>query len=315
MYQHLCGFIPDESAVAEFCKTQAMPLFTGGAPRGNKPVLLYEFYRHIAGEDDLGAQGIGDCVSWGFKHLVDFGSCVEIYREIEELSKKYEFNDPKLKLEIDAKLYGFQMSSSEVIYGLSRVEIGGQRRSFSDGSRGPWGAQAIYKYGTISYRKLKELGHGDKYDPRRAKEWGAYGLPDNLEPTAAQHKVETISLVTNFNDYAHLCESGYGTAICSNMGFENGPRGVTLRDAQGFATPRRNWSHCMFLAGVRYDRPGALCINQWPLGAFAGPLVLNQPKNSFWIDEKYVNEILAQRESWTASGHKGYPLRRLDYKF
>lgn len=313
---HLSGWREDPDEVNRLCATMPQPCFMNGTPKGNDPVLLYEIYREIAGEDDLAYQGIGDCVSWGFKHLVDYIQATEIHREINDLSAIQGLKGDDLKEATEKKLYGFQMSASEPIYGLSRVEVGGQRGSYSDGSVGAWAAKAIQQYGTLSYKRLAELGQGGVYDAKRAKEWGAKGLPDALEPEAFKHVVGTTSLVTNFNDAAHLVENGYGIAVCSNVGFENGGRGSqTLRDEQGFASPRGRWNHCMFFNAVRYDRPGLCLVNQWPPAAFAGPLALNQPKNSFWVDEKVVNLMLGQRDSWTASGHRGYPLRPLTYRF
>lgn len=310
--KQLCGWSEDQDEVNRLAATMPQPCFFGGEPKGTNPVLLYDIYREIAGEDDLAAQAIGDCVSWGFKHLVDYIQATEIHREINDLKKHLKGAD--LQEATEAKLYQFQMSSSEVIYGLSRVEVGGGRIR-GDGSVGAWAAKAIQEYGTISYKRLGELGQSDKYSGQRARDWGSRGLPNDLEPEAFKHIVGTTSMVTNFKDAAHLIENGYGVAVCSDVGFENGGGGRTQRDDQGFATARGTWNHCMYFAAVRYDRPGLCLINQWPLGAFAGPLVLNQPKNSFWVDERTVDRMLGQRDSWTASGHRGYPLRPMTYRF
>jgi hypothetical protein len=314
--EHLHGWLNRPDEVLTQCATMPIPIFRDGSPKGNEPVLLYDIYREIAGGDDLGVQQIGDCVSWGWKHLVDYTQAVEIYREIKDLSAKQGLNGDDLREATQAKLYTFEMSCSEAIYGLSRVEIGGQRGSRSDGSVGAWAAKAVTKYGTISYKELIRQGLDGTYSGSRAKQWGAQGLPDNLEPTAAKHIIATTSLVTNFADAAHLIENGYGIAVCSNVGFENAGRGSqTLRDAQGFASPRGRWDHCMFFNAVRYDRPGLCLVNQWPEAAFAGPLGLNQPKNSFWVDERVVNTMLGQGDSFTASSFAGYPLRPLTFRF
>lgn len=311
----LCGWQEDQNEVARIQRTLSYPIFMDGVAAGNEPVLLYKIVREIAGGDDLGVQGIGDCVSWGNARLVNYTSAIEIYRQIHAVKQDeaYAAGDPAAKQLIQGLLFEYQAAATEVIYALSRVEVGGQRGSYSDGSVGAWAAKAIHEWGTMSYRLLGQKGLGDKYDARRAKQWGATGLPDTLEPSAAEHKIQTISQVTTFRDAAALIESGYGVAVCSNVGFENGPGRVTLRDAQGFAKPAGRWDHCMFFAGVRYDRPGLCLVNQWPLGAFAGPLALDQPKNSFWVDERYVDVMLGQRDSWTASQLNGYPIRKLTY--
>jgi hypothetical protein len=316
MYGELLGgWREDPSEVSRIQSKLRYPIYQDGVVRGNDPVLLYTIVREIAGGDDLGVQGIGDCVSWGNARLVNYTSAIEIYRQIHMIkqSEAYAAGDPAALAAVKSALFEYQAAATEVIYALSRVEVGGQRGSYRDGSVGAWAAKAIHDFGTMSYRLLGQKGLGDKYDAQRAKQWGALGLPDTLEPSAAEHKIQTVSMVTNFKDAAALIESGYGVAVCSNVGFENGSRGVTQRDAQGFATPRGRWDHCMFFAGVRYDRPGLCLVNQWPLGAFAGPLALDQPKNSMWVDERYVNTMLAQRDSWTASNLNGYPIRKLTY--
>lgn len=315
MSSELCGWVDDKEQVAEHVSQMPIPCFFNGVPKGNENVLLYEIYREIAGEDDLAAQGIGDCVSWGWKHLTDFTQAVEIKREINELVTVHNLSGDDLKQETAKKLFQFEMTASEVIYALSRVEIGGGKIR-GDGSVGAWAARAVTEYGTLSYKQLERSGQGGTYDPNRARNWGARGLPDTLEPESKKHILATTSQVRNFSDAAALIESGYGVAICSDVGFENARNGSqTLRDEQGFASARGTWNHCMFGSAIRYDRPGICIINQWPPGAFAGPLGLNQPKNSFWVDERTINTMLSQGDSFTASRYNGYPMRPLTYRF
>jgi hypothetical protein len=303
MFPELCGWTENQQEVENVCRSILMPFYQAPAPK-KVDSLLYQFYRKIRGSDDLAFQGIGDCVSWGFMHLVDYIQAIEIYRDIEENTTPDQD-------------YGFEDTATEVIYALSRHEIG-RDQIRGDGSVGAWAAKAISEIGTISRPQLERtlgLGQG-KYSAQRAREWGRSGLPDDLEPIAKQHKIETVSLVSSVNDAAWHLEQGNPIAVCSNILFENGSNGETRRDKQGFATPRGKGGHCMAVIGIRWgQRPGACILNQWPPSAFSGPLDLDQPENSFWIELDILEKMLAQGDSWTASTFKGYPVRPLTFKF
>lgn len=246
-----------------------------------KEVLLYEAYRRALNRDPIkGPQGIGDCVSWATASFVNHLSAIEILNgEAEE----------------------FQEAATEVIYALSRVEIGGQRGSFSDGSTGIWAMKALQTKGTLSRKYLQErIGKGD-YDKNRAKQWGASGLPDELEPDALKHLVKTVSFVKSFEQAASAIQNGYPVVVCSDQGFS------MTRDSRGFAAPRGTWYHAMLFNAVRFDRPGLCCMQSWGANVPDGPLDKGQPDNSFWVDAKVADRMLAQGDSFTGSQFDGYP--------
>jgi len=179
---------------------------------------------------------------------------------------------------------------------MARVDIGGQRGSFSDGAVGAWAAKAVSTIGTVD-RDL--VG---PYDGQRAKSWGARGVPDTIKSQAGQHKVTTVSLIQTYEELEDALANGYPVTVCSNQGF------TLQRDQDGFCRPKGSWGHCMLIVGVRADsRPGACIFQSWGSEMPSGPLGLDQPPNSFWAERDVVSSMLAMQDSWALSQFEGYP--------
>ena len=103
--------------------------------------------------------------------------------------------------------------------------------------------------------RFDDLTH---FDPRRARDWGRAGLPDDLEPEARQHLVRTVSLVRTFAEARAALANGYPVAVCSGQGFS------MTRDRDGFCAPRGQWNHCMcFIGATGGRRPGLCCLQSW----------------------------------------------------
>mgnify|MGYP000892100098 CR=1 FL=1 len=261
----------------------------------SKEVLGYDLYRKVIGTDiDAGPQGIGDCVSWGFAGGVDYIQAVQIANILKDNNLlDTTVNDPARKAIVDQ----FQQIATEATYALSRVEVGKQINSYSDGSTGIWGSLSVTKWGVLSRKYLEDtLGPNQgKYNPNRAKQWGAKGLPDNLEPKAKQHLIKSSAPVTSFDEAAASIQNYYPVIICSNRGF------TLQRDNQGFCKPQGTWYHCMKAIGVRWDRPGLLMLQSWGTKNPEGPLYKEQPGNSFWIDASVADYMLSQKDSYNMS--------------
>jgi len=312
------GWVQNPAEVERVMKGLAVPLFGAAAPSldENKDVYLWETVRKVLNQDaPKGPQKIGDCVSWGWSNLVNYVQCVEIYKQLHsknllQLPDKDLFQGTLLDYnnlvdDRQAILEEYQETATEVIYALSRVEVGGQRGSYSDGSVGAWAAEAVTKWGTLSRKYLESKGLGGAYDPNRAKKWGAQGLPDNLEPDAKQHLIKTVSQVKSFREAAAAIQNGYPVAVCSNQGF------TMTRDGQGFCRPQGTWAHCMLFVGVRWDRPGLCCSQSWGPNTPDGPRDKDQPDNTFWVDDKTCDRMLSQDDSFTGSQFDGYPAQDL----
>lgn len=296
------GWVKNEREVEKHLPTLPGPIF-GGMGDADKEVFLWDVVRKVIGSDlPKGPQGIGDCVSWGSGNFVNTTSCVQIFNKLKSANLLHsDFEDPQRQAIVEE----YQETATESIYALSRVEVGGQRGSYSDGSTGIWAMKALSLYGTLSRKYLEKKGLGGKYDKNRAKDWGAKGLPDALEPDARQHLVKSVSLIRSYEEARTAIQNGYGVVVCSDQGF------TMTRDRQGFCSPRGTWYHCMFFCANRNDRPG-LCLSQsWGGMVPDGPLDKGQPDNTFWVDANVVDRMLRQGDSYTGSQFDGYPAQDL----
>lgn len=295
------GWEDSPSEVEKVWNSMPTPFFSAPAP-DDRDQHNHLIFRDMTGAwHDEGPQMIGDCVSWGNARLVDYTSVLEAYLDLEG--------------KIDAPNYVYEQAATEVIYALSRVEVGGGRIR-GDGSVGAWAAKALTDYGWISRKELDRLGIGGTYSGQRAKQWGASGLPNNLEPNAFKHTLADMTPVRSFNEAAYHLQNYRVVAVCSNVGFENGPNGTTQRDAQGFARPRGSWPHCMTVVSVRMGRrPGGLMTNQWPPSMVIGPMGdVEIPPCSWWVDADVLDAMFRQGDSFTGTKVKGYPARQLTWR-
>lgn len=286
-FNNLGGWRHDPEEVARALAGMPRPLFAASAPGlarsgAGKTVLLYKAFKDVNGGQyiDYPAQTIGDCVSHGFGHGVDLLGAVQI-----SIGKKAE---------------EFKQTATEAIYGMARVDIGGERGSYSDGAVGAWAAKAVSTIGTVDRDVV------GPYDGKRAKDWGARGVPSDIKQKAAEHKVQTTSLVTTFEELEDALANGYPVTVCSNQGF------TLTRDSDGFCRPRGRWGHCMLIVGVRNDTKSGACIFQsWGSDVPSGPLALDQPPNSFWAERSVVESMLSMQDSWSLSSFEGYPTQVL----
>lgn len=298
----LCGWVPPERrsvAVAEvveqffaslktvFFGDCAAPLRDSGA---GKVVLLHKYLEAAnGGTFPVNRQTIGDCVSHGWAKGVEVLMAVEILLNGEREQFK-------------------GLVATEGIYGSSRVEVGGGRLGNSDGSLGSWAAKAVKNYGTLQRQKY---GSHDltTYSGRKAKDWGYRGLPDELEDISREHPVETVSLVTTYEEARDAIANGYPVPVCSNQGFSS------QRDRDGFARPSGSWAHCMVFVSAddEFKRPGLLCVNSWGTDWISGPKRHDQPDGSFWVDADTCNRMLRGKDSFAVSNFKGYPSRKIDH--
>lgn len=310
---HLMGWHRDDRERDRVWSQMPTPFFYAPAPDPDTDAFNHEIVFQLLGDFlNPGPQAIGDCVSWGWGHLTDFTQLMMIADQIDE--KVSAGSD--IEIATADAMIEYQETCTEATYALSRVEVGGRRLGRSDGSLGAWAAEAAVRFGSISRIEVAKFGFSPNYSGQRANEWGYDGLPDLLEPAAKMHTVQDATPVLSFNSAAWHLQNRRGIAICSDVGFENGPQGTTLRDKDGFASPRGKWPHCMFLMSVRMGRrPGCLCVNQWPAQMVQGPEGPTKlPPCSWWIDADVVDLILKQNDSYTVTGYKGYPARKLTWR-
>lgn len=274
-FQHLCGWrgVDDlQRSLAAGTRTfsqAAGHLMTAASP--TDPVLLYKAWRDVLGKDPAYVgQAIGDCVSFGHAHANDLLQCIEAAAGDKSIL--------------------FQETDTEFIYGESRKVAGILGRQ--DGSYGGAAVKAMTTVGMVSRAML---GSDGSYSGQRAKSWGLQGPPSAIEAKASAFKLGAYAQVTTWDELVAAIQNGYPTSICTASGFS------MTRDQQGFCRQQGRWGHCMFIAGLRFDRPGALVVQSWGPDTPSGPLALDQPTFSFWSDQQAIVRILGEGDSWAIS--------------
>ena len=242
-----------------------------------------------------GAQGIGDCVSWGYELAATTLAAYQIAANNKPENWIGEY-------------------ATEPLYGLMRVEAIGQRRGgYSDGAYGAAAAKAVTKYGCLHRKDYSEqTGNSDhnlvSYSSERAKQWGNYGCggrddSGSLDNIARQFPIKSAVLVESFDEAAAAIMRGCPVAVCSMQGFSD------RRDQDGFCRAQGSWAHCMVFLGVRFDRPGLRCFNSWAHSVDGPdwPITIHPEisKCSWWADKRTVDRMLREGDSYALSGLTG----------
>lgn len=284
------GWHYDPIAVAEIAAQQPLPSF-GDTPAGQDEtplpdhVYLWEAAIKVLGKLLPGRnQGtVLSCVSFGTTRAIEYTLLWEIAHGSRE---------------------AYYPTAEEIIYGLSRHEIGKDRLGRGGGSIGAWAAQAANLYGVI---KRGVYGKWDlsKYSESQCRQFGATGCPDDLEPTAKLHPVKGITKVNNWEEAKRALANGHAIAVSSNQGF------TMSRDRDGFASARGIWNHCMCLCGYQTKREGGRIDNSWGMDSHTGPTGEGAPgTEGFWADAKVLDGMLRQGDSWAFSAVEGFPVNR-----
>jgi hypothetical protein len=296
------GYVPNPKAAEKYVSSLKWPTLAEAGPElksdDKRDVVLWPAIVKVKPNYSRVAQAIGSCVGHGFAGCIDALSSTEIvvHGEAEDW--------PGRCLEAS-------------IYSLSRVEARGLTRNYGgDGSYGAAAAKAVTEWGCLHYDVDYNGTIFKEYSGTREKQWGASGLPDELEPFAKKRRVATATLVTNFKQLCDAISSGYPVAQCSQQGF------VFKRDEDGFCKANNaGWSHCTAFIGKRMGkRPGALYWQSWGPKSNSGPHYSGVPGKemhpafegcTFWVDADVVDRMLKGQDSYALSGYKGFPPRKL----
>lgn len=267
-------------------------------PPPPKPItLLYPILLAACPTWTYGLQGRGDCMAWSCCHVLDTDMATNIL---------LRHRDEQWRA----------LTCIEAQYGFMRVEIrGGQPDYSGDGASPGPAAAATVEIGSLHRLEYLDTGYDlTEYDDSggRSGLWGRYGVPDALEPIAAQHKCEDAILVETYEHAVELIASGYAVSNASTTN----PIYRT-RDDNGYGKDPWNAAHAMNYIGYRtHPTPALLKIN-WGHGKHVtGP---HYPENipdvirfcSAWEPKPVVKRILKERWSWTYTGYHGFPARDL----
>jgi hypothetical protein len=288
------GWIDDAEArrpiietATKFGDTPAYRSYQGDEP---DHAYLWEAHRKLTGLNppEMDQNPVGSCVAFGTSRAIErtlAGELVSGYTQGE-----------------------FRHLSEEVIYGGSRVEIGGGRIR-GDGSVGAWAAQWAVKWGVVP-RGLHGQYDLTRYDTTRCRAWGSDGVPIELEQVAKQFPVKDAALVRSWSEAKRALAQTYGIAICSSQGF------TRQRDGNGVCRPSGTWEHCMALDGyhIAGNREYGHIENSWGDKYHVGPTGWGNPNRAgFWAESSVINRMLSQGDSWAFSGTVGFPARKIDW--
>ena len=307
--QGVNGWVPDHQEIERIATTHSAAVSESvitALPTANEDTLLYQPLLKVHPTWRRGAQGIGDCVSWGYELACTMLMAIKSVTDGDQFLGE---------------------AATEPIYGGSRVEArGGRLGGYSDGSYGAAAAKWVNEWGVLVRSDYsKQTGNPEhnltSYDKGKAKSWGNYGCGGQrdergngpLDQIARQHPVQAFSLVTDFESAAKAIMNGYPVPVCSGQGFNS------TRDADGFCRPQGSWAHCMLFGGVRFGaRPGLLLFQSWGHSTNGPRWPLDMPDSvafcSWWVDVDVVNRMLRQRDSFALSHFKGFPPQKANWK-
>jgi hypothetical protein len=209
---------------------------------------------------------------------------------------------------------GFEVNR-EAIYGGSRVEIGGERGSYEDGSVGSWAAGWLSKYGVLFNTKYGNIDLSNGYNVSRCREWGAKGVPDEIEPEAKKHPIQTTTMVNSSEDAWALLGHSYWISIC-------GSKGRTMkRQSGGWCPVSGQWNHCQELCGrctIKGGKRAFVYRNSWGqyLGSENNQIELESgntitlPDGCYLSHPEEIESELRQQDTFAYSAFKGFPSQR-----
>lgn len=292
------GWVDDPEMISAFNVKVGTPQFANTPAAkvslGNEDRFLWRAVRlagHFAGDayPNVNQKNVGCCVGCGWKHTCDVAHAINIANGHPATWKPI---------------------SVEVIYGGSRIEIGGGKMR-SDGSVGAWAKEFVLTYGVVPMDKYDDADL-TIFSPDRARSFGKSGVPKGIETVARLFPIKEAAQVRSADEGVKAIQQDYPIAVCSNVGFNN-PDGTTgTRDSNGFIKARGSWAHCMCAIGYRTTPPGVFILNSWGDDAHKGGVYPpDQPKAGFWIDLATFDKMLKQGDSYAVSSVQGFPAKKL----
>jgi hypothetical protein len=264
----------------------------GRAVLGDADVFLWRHVRKAAGREapwypNINQANVGCCVGCGWKHCADVCQAAAI---------------------AGGQSFEWRPVSAEVIYGGSRVDVGGGRLS-GDGSVGAWAKEYVSVRGGIVAMQKYDSADLTTFSPARAREFGRRGVPPDIAASAREHPVKSCALVKSWADAKRAIQQGYPVAVCSDQGF------AMERDATGRCRAQGVWYHCMALIAVRGGpNEGGFLLNSWGDSAHTGPVwPPDMPVAGFWTDAAVLDRMLKQGDSFALADVAGFPQRKLDW--
>jgi hypothetical protein len=302
----LCAWVPDEERQADFAmengtlSQMAPQLLTSNREDTHLWMPLTD---HVLPTWRRGAQGIGDCVSWGAE------LCATMAMAIQHVQGMGRF---------------IAEAATEPIYGGCRVECLGKRAGgFSDGAFGAAAARWLRDWGAILRLDMRNLADNPeydlrKYDKNKAKQWGNYGCGgqnDNgiMDGAARNMPVQQVVQIKTLEDCIAALLNGYTVSIASMAGF-----GRMVRNAHGICKIVDRWAHQMMLGGVRFRGGEALfrTFQSWGKSCSGPDPGITNPAVShcsWWTDSRDMESIIRSGDCWAFADVAGLPKRTIHW--
>lgn len=286
----------DESP--ELFKGMLKNLHIVGATANAERSMLWELARKVLGKDIPNIpQEVGDCVSWGAKHAIEFVQLYPMYSG-ERLVWEQQF--------------------SPYLWGMGRLapDCGNNELGRQDGSVGAWQAKAVMEYGTLAMdAKASDGSTLPAYSGSVARQWGNRPGPDQKWVELGKtHLVKQTALCKTTDDVRTALSNHYPVTVASNAGFTMTPQ------SDGFHHRKGTWGHQMCIIG--YDsavngHDACFCImNSW--GDVMGTIMdfrtpsLKWPVGTLRIRESDLQDMLDEQDSFAYSAFDGFPAQPLD---
>lgn len=303
-FSNLGGWINDPVATRSYASQVGNVASYGLFCSDQRDVFLWKPLLKVKPNWKRGAQGIGDCVSWGAE------LCGTMLLAIQAQLGTSEW---------------IEEAATESIYGLSRVEVPGKRSGgYSDGAIGAYAADALKKYGLLLRQDYSTITGNKEHDLRvyssdKAKQWGNFGCGGQndkgaLDNIARKYPVKNVAQVRTVEECISAISNGYPVSIASMAGF-----GQMKRDSSGIVRRSGSWAHQMMIGGVKWvgGKPLFRIFQSWgnSCGTDNDPGIedVEISKCSWWATEADVAWILQSGDCWSYSDVEGFPPRKLDF--
>lgn len=296
------GWIKNEEETKKFLSTLPHPTFDEAAPHlkgygEGKDVFLWEVEPKVLGSYskswDQGS--LGSCVAKGS------GRAAQILLMLQIVAGNGEWRGEVAR---------------EPIYGGSRVNVGGQRGSYSDGSTGSWAAKWLNTVGGIVLYGSEGLeGY---YNIERCRQWGAQGVSQKYVDLAKKHPIQDVTMVTTAAQARDAIAAGFPISICGSTGR------TMKRQPNGWCPRSGTWNHCQALIGVGVANDGRnffVYVNSWGdyLGSTNNVVSLASGKTMILQEGMYIADFesverdLRQQDSFAYSNAVGWEAQKLDW--
>lgn len=301
------GWKKDPAAVKQFLnrleRNKKAGTFEKAAPRllkkygdDSKPVFFWHSEKKVLGavQKSWNQKSVGSCVGFGYGRSTQYVMLNEIVAGQRE---RYPGTDV----------------APEVIYGGSRVEVGGGGID-GDGSIGAWAADWVKNWGVVVRGKYGNLDL-TSYSESTCRQLGDRGIPDDVEAVAKLHPITEVALLTTAEGLWAALGAGKGVPVCSDQGF------TTSRDADGYCRRSGVWMHCMSYAG-RFVHPtrgkSVIVQNSWSdyLGSAnrrfkyldeAGAVKEEElPEGAFCVELSVAAQAVRQGDTFVLAGLAGW---------